>query len=492
MSSGEAKAGARGRWRPSGSLAWRLAAWTALGAMAIVFSVAVAMYLAMIAQLRSIDEQVLMKRALSVREIMQTETSIAEWLPHEVSEDLEGPRRVYIRVMDARGVVIAETPGMSALAAASAFQPPRRDGSARAEDISGAGGTLLRGLSLAVETPGLAARGAGMIQIAVDTSLDEALLARFRFMLLALFAPALLGSVAVAMFIATTFLAPLRRMAREAECINADQRGRRLIGEGAIGELAEVRAAFNGVLERLEAARERLRRYADNVAHEIRTPLNRMLLRCELAARDAGLTDEQKEMLDKQIQDCGALSNLAQRLLFLSRAEGNRIELEGEPLGVARELDVLRGYFEAGAEDAGVSLTTSVAPPSLELWAERALFQQCIGNLVTNALAHCPAGGSIQLLARARDGGVELSVADTGSGIGEEMLPLLFDRFASGEGRSDGRIGLGLAIVKSILDLHGGAIEAESKAGQGTIVRTWWPTAKPGGATFAPAAATAV
>lgn len=489
MSSGEGERRARNVWPPAGSLAWRLAAWAAIGAMAIVSTAAVAMYLAMVSQLHSIDRQVLIKRALSVRDVMQTEASMAEWLPHEVSEDLEGPRRVYIRVIDGRGEVVAETPGMSLLAAADAFPAPTRQEPRSAAAMSGAAGARLRGLSLTVDARGLDPPGPGTIQVAVDTSLDEALLTRFRYMLLALLAPTLIGSIIVAMLISTRFLAPLRRMAREAECINADQRGRRLGGEGAVGELKELRAAFNGVLDRLEGARERLRRYADNVAHEIRTPLNRMLVRCEIAARDEVMSEAQKEVLEAQIQDCSALSNLAQRLLFLSRAEGNRVSLEREALRLDAEIEVLRSYFEAGAEDARVTLSVVVEPDGAQLWAERALFQQCVGNLVTNAVAHCDPGGTVRLHARARDGGVEVIVTDTGAGISEELLQVLFDRFADRDGKSDGRIGLGLAIAKTILDLHGGTIVVESKVGEGTIVRTWWPARESERA--APAAAAA-
>lgn len=475
MSYAEAKPRVRMVWPKANSLAWRLAGWTAAGAMGIVSAVALAMYLAMITQLHSIDEQVLRKRALSVRDVMQTQASVAEWLPHEVSEDLEGPRRVYIRVIDARGHVVAETPGMSTLAAAREFPMPSRSASASAVGVSGVGQTRLRGLSLLADAPGLATPGPSTVQVAVDTSLDEALLTRFRLMLLALLAPTLFGSMVVAMIISTKFLTPLTRMAREAECINADQRGRRLSGEGAIGELAELRSAFNGVLDRLEGARERLRRYADNVAHEIRTPLNRMLLRCEIAVRGEGLSQAQREMLESQIQDCVGLNNLAQRLLFLSRAEGNRLGLEREQLALDEEIELLRNYFESAAEDAGVSLQASVERQGLKLWAERGFFQQCVGNLITNALAHCSAGASVSLKARAREGGIEVAVVDTGAGISEELMPVLFDRFSERGEKGDGRIGLGLAIAKTILELHGGAIDVQSELGAGTTVRTFWP-----------------
>lgn len=460
------------------SLSWRIALWSALGSILVVLAVTCAMYLTLIAQVRSVDEQVLLKRALRVRDILQTEQSVEEWLGHEVSEDLEGPRQVFMRVINVRNEILAETPGMSDVVAASVF-PERAtmDGVPVLSTLHAASGSTFRILTLQAEAAALPS-GRALIQTAVDTSVDELLLEQFRTSVFLLLPPAVIACIVLAAIIVSHFLAPLRSMAKDAEGIGAHDTGRRLTAASTSVELLELAGAFNGVLQRLEQARDSLRRYADNVAHEIRTPLNRMLLNAEIAVRETRSQSEYHDVLEAQIQECNALSHLAQRLLFLARAESGRQALVLEALDVGRELEVLRAYFEIGAVDAGVEIVVAVDTDGLRLMAERALFQQAISNLVTNALVHTPRGGSIRLEACAEGGGATILVRDTGEGIAEADLAHVFDRFYRAEGQvvDAKRVGLGLAISKSILELHGGEISIESGLGHGATVRTWWPT----------------
>lgn len=460
------------------SLSWRIALWSALGSILVVLAVTFAMYLTLIAQVRSVDEQVLLKRALRVRDILQTEQSVQEWLGHEVSEDLEGPRQVFMRVITARSETLAETPGMSNLVVAAVFPVNVATNTAPAlSSFQTANGRTFRVLTLQVEANALPT-GRALIQTAVDTSVDELLLRQFRTSVFLLLPLAAVACIVLAAIIASHLLAPLRSMAKDAEGIGAHDTGRRLTAASSAAELLELAGAFNGVLQRLEQARDSLRRYADNVAHEIRTPLNRMLLNAEIAVRETRSQPEYHDILEAQIQECNALSHLAQRLLFLARAESGRQALVLEALDVGRELEVLRAYFEAGAIDAGVEIVVTADFDNLRLTAERALFQQAISNLVTNALAHTPRGGRIGLEARAERGGASILVRDTGEGIAESDLAHVFDRFYRAESQAVDakRVGLGLAISKSILELHGGEISIESEAGHGATVRTWWPT----------------
>lgn len=477
MSSDRASARGEGFLPLRKSLSWRIALWSASGSILIVLAVTVAMYLTLIAQVRGVDEQVLLKRALRVQNILQTEQSVQEWLGHEVSEDLEGPRQVFMRVVDADTRVLAETPGMADLAPVSAF-PDRSllEDRPWLSTFHGAQGRTLRVLSIQVEAAALPT-GRALIQTAVDTSVDELLLGQFRTSLLLLLPPAIAACIIIAAVIASHLLAPLRSMAKDAECIGAHDKGRRLTAASAAGELLDLANAFNGVLQRLEDARDSLRGYADNVAHEIRTPLNRMLLSAEIAVREPRSESEYQDVLEAQVQECNALSHLAQRLLFLARAESGRQALVREVLEVRQELELLRAYFELGAAEASVDILVAVEPASLQLSAERALFQQAVSNFVTNALTHTPAGGTIRLDARPENGGATILVKDSGEGIAEADLPHVFDRFYRAEGQASDvkRVGLGLAIAKSIVELHGGAIGISSRVGAGATVRTWWP-----------------
>jgi two-component system heavy metal sensor histidine kinase CusS len=98
---------------------------------------------------------------------------------------------------------------------------------------------------------------------------------------------------------------------------------------------------------------------------------------------------------------------------------------------------------------------------------------RAVSNLVSNAIAHTPRGGSVNLTATAADAEIRIEVSDTGIGIPAEALPKVFDRFFRvdpSRSKTSGGTGLGLAIVQSIMTLHGGSAEIASQLGRGTIV----------------------
>ena len=466
-----------GLWPRRRSLAWKIAAWGAAGSIAVVLALGIALYLAMVAQVRSIDEQVLLKRALRIRDVIQTSQSISEWLGHEVSEDLESPRQVLIRVLDPYGSTLAATPEMANIAPVELFPEPGTALHPRVGDIANSG-RRLRAMTIRVAALGVEPAREAIIQIAVDTSVDERLLRQFRTFLLVALPLAVLACIVIAAAVASRFLSPLRAMTSDAERLDAARIGARLSARGGTGEIAELAGAFNGLLMRLEEARERLKHYADTIAHEIRTPLNRMLLNSEIALREKRSVPEYEEIIEAQARECSALSNLAQRLLFLARAETADLTRAKEALALRHEFDVLRAYFEAGACDAGVTTRFDVET-GLDMLAERTLFQQAVGNLVTNAIAHTARGGEVSVGAMERDGWIEIVVADNGEGIDAKHLPHVFERFyRAHDAQNAHRVGLGLAITRSIVEMHGGRIAIESVRGVGSTVRTWWPSGR--------------
>jgi two-component system heavy metal sensor histidine kinase CusS len=139
-------------------------------------------------------------------------------------------------------------------------------------------------------------------------------------------------------------------------------------------------------------------------------------------------------------------------------------------------------YYEASAADGGVSLSTRFGDEPVIAEVDRTLMQRAVGNLVSNAVAHTHAGGSVVMATSSESAVVRIEVTDTGIGIPAEALPRVFDRFFRvdpSRSQASGGTGLGLAIVQGIMLLHGGKAEIVSQPGKGTRVILSMPAAGP-------------
>jgi two-component system heavy metal sensor histidine kinase CusS len=180
------------------------------------------------------------------------------------------------------------------------------------------------------------------------------------------------------------------------------------------------------------------------------------------------------------LEEAVRLSDLIGKLLFLARAESPLTHLQRVPVDVGELLGSVREYYEASAAESGISLTTAVAIEPVIAALDRPLIQRAVGNLVANAVAHTPPGGTVVLVANGDVAAIRIEVSDTGIGIPAEALPRVFDRFYrvdTSRSQTSGGTGLGLAIVQSIMTLHGGRAEITSQPGEGTRVTLHIPIA---------------
>lgn len=224
------------------------------------------------------------------------------------------------------------------------------------------------------------------------------------------------------------------------------------------------------MLGELRETRDRLRQYADDVSHELRVPISRMRLDAEILLSQERSKEHYRGGIEEILTQCNELSGITEALLFIARAENTSVALKADWLDLTKELALLAEYFTAPAENAGIEIIMrEVSGP---VWADRALVQRAVSNLIRNALAHTPRGSAVSIRAHGSADGAWVEIADNGPGLSAELLPRVFDRFQRGR-ESEGGAGLGLAIVKSIMDLHGGKILLTS--GQGLVARLEFP-----------------
>jgi two-component system sensor histidine kinase ResE len=166
------------------------------------------------------------------------------------------------------------------------------------------------------------------------------------------------------------------------------------------------------------------------------------------------------------------MHRLALDLLDLARLEAGTADLDMSSVDLGVLLRSIVEKFTPQAQRAGVSLQLNLAEPLSTLTGDGDRLAQVFTNLVDNALKFTPAGGQVMLAARLAGAEMEISITDTGTGVPQEALPHLFDRFYQADrSRAGGEkhgAGLGLAIVREILQAHSGRISVRSELEHGT------------------------
>jgi two-component system, OmpR family, heavy metal sensor histidine kinase CusS len=383
----------------------------------------------------------------------------------------------YIRLLDERNTPLLTTPGMADQLDLAQLALQTQSRTVSSIWMKGRDGRVFR-VSSASAPVGSPATQADTIQVAIDISQKEELLARYRFW----FCVILLGTFAVFPLIgyqiARHGIRPVEEMATTARHISSTNLRERILPEGYPFELASLASTFNQMLDRLEESFERISRFSADIAHDLRTPVNNIRGEAEVALARARTAGEYREVIESFLEEAVRLSDLIGDLLFLARSESPLTHIRREPVDVAELLGGVQEYYEASAADGGVSLSTTVADKPVIAELDRTLLQRAVGNLVSNALANTPPGGAVVMGTRADPSTICIEVSDTGVGIPAEALPKVFDRFFrvdSSRSQGSGGTGLGLAIVQSIVQLHGGNVQIWSQPGEGTRVTLHMP-----------------
>jgi two-component system, OmpR family, sensor kinase len=236
--------------------------------------------------------------------------------------------------------------------------------------------------------------------------------------------------------------------------VSAIEPGRRLTLSPARDEIRKLGETLNRMLDRLEAALERERRFVADASHELRTPLTMLRTELELALRRSRSPEELEQALRSASEETERLTQLAEDLLVLARSENGELPVRLEPHAASELFAGLRERFHRRASDAGRVIDTTADEGSTVL-VDRLRAEQALGNLVDNALRY--GSGRILLEARRTGANIELHVRDEGPGYPPDFIEQAFDPFSRGnEARTGAGAGLGLAIVDVIARAHGG------------------------------------
>jgi signal transduction histidine kinase len=293
-----------------------------------------------------------------------------------------------------------------------------------------------------------------------------------------LLATAAAGVVALVLTLALsrTILGPVEALTAAARGMEAGDLTRR-VTVASRDEIGTLAGAFNAMADALQRAEAMRRTLITDVAHELRTPLTN--LRCQVEAIQDGLQPADAVTLRSLHEEVLLLSRLVGDLQDIALAESGRLPLDRSPVAAVDAVEAALAAMRPLAAARGVALVAE-APATAAVQADRERLGQILRNLLSNALTHTAAGGTVTVSARDQDATVVFDVRDTGAGIAPEHLPRVFDRFYRGDAsraRATGGAGLGLAIVKHLVEAHGGQVSIASAPGQGTRVTFTIPAA---------------
>ncbi len=243
-----------------------------------------------------------------------------------------------------------------------------------------------------------------------------------------------------------------------------------------LAQIATVAIENARLYEELRLKDKRKDEFLAMLAHELRNPLAAIRNAVALGSDQASAADIEwsMEVINRQMRQ---LSRLIDDLLDVSRITQGKVQLRKEALDAASVLHSAVEAVRPLMEERQHELTVALRPGTLQMEADPTRLEQIVVNLLANAARYTEKGGEISLRARHEDGKIVIRVRDNGMGIPPEKLPQMFELFAQGDrtlARSEGGLGIGLTLVRSLVEMHGGSVEAFSEGkGKGSefIVR---------------------
>lgn len=286
-------------------------------------------------------------------------------------------------------------------------------------------------------------------------------------------------------FLTGRALRPVGEIAGTAARLGANDLSERLPVAGE-DEFSELSSSINAMLERLEEAFDRQRRFTADASHELRTPLSIILANTGLALEHPWPEARYCEFLTAIDTAAGRQSRIVEELLFLARADAGRLARDVGPVCLIEVLEEAGEFAQRRGPTPGVAVAQPERPcirlepidPALMVSGSGSELTRLFTNLLENAARHTPPEGMVTVSATVDAGSVTVMVVDTGEGIAPEHLPHLGERFYrvdTARSAATGGNGLGLAICRSIVEAHGGRMTIESKVGAGTVVRVRLP-----------------
>ncbi|MGQ0645153.1 MAG: HAMP domain-containing sensor histidine kinase [Elusimicrobiota bacterium] len=298
-------------------------------------------------------------------------------------------------------------------------------------------------------------------------------------------AGALALGLLLSLVLAGTLVRPIRRLA-EATAIIGKGKLDHVIPVESSDELGALAKDFNKMAEQLKELDQMKKDFVSSVTHELRSPLHstRLYLGLFFKGGTGPLNPKQEEYLKVIENNTIRLARFIDDLLDLAKVERGKLEVQRQEFALPGLLDEMRAMFMPHAEQKKIRFETSAADGLAPAMGDPERTRQILINLLSNAFKFTPEGGVVTLIAAGANGGLAVSVKDTGMGIPPDQLDSVFNKFEQVKGVRVKMVGqqkgtgLGLAIVKALVEAQGGKISVESVLEKGSTFRFTLPAAR--------------
>lgn len=274
----------------------------------------------------------------------------------------------------------------------------------------------------------------------------------------------------IGQYISRRMLKPVEAIREAAERISIEDLSQRISTEGPDDEMKELTVTFNSMIDRLDMSFRKQNQFISDASHELRTPISVIQGYANLINR-WGKSDPEilQESIDSILTETEHMSTLIRQLLFLAKSDQSKLTLQKERVS----LNEVAAELVRDMEVLGLNRKiTYIEEEPVEIMADQDLLKQLLWIHGENALKYSSDGGEVQVKVWKDKKYGYVSVRDNGTGIAEEDIPKIFDRFYRADKSRNKEIsgtGLGLAIAKWIVESHDGEITVESKLGEGTV-----------------------
>ena len=272
---------------------------------------------------------------------------------------------------------------------------------------------------------------------------------------------------------------PLAEVIAASQAVTDGNLAVRVPVRGRKDDLQALSDHFNRMAETLERNDKERRDLFADIAHELRTPLT--ILRGRLEGVLDGVYPATKEFIAPALTETYLLERLVDDLRLLTLAEARQLHIELRPVETRELLERVIDLFEAQASEQKITLSLNSDSDMQKVLADPQRLEQVIGNLLDNALRYSTEGSQVDINLHQLEKNIEITVADTGPGLSEDELPLIFNRFWRSDKsrtRLTGGAGLGLAIVKQLVEAQGGSIKATNRPERGLQISLQLPIAQ--------------